>query len=485
MSTRLTTLFVIPLLAYSQSLPDKPVTFPLPSTLHWCSQHCSTWTLDKGAPFDKPHYGNQALGSIVIVERFTRESVIMHRTDYRPYPGTAVLRGQLSPDGNSIVNGTIEWTYHPCCGLGTGKFQAAWGAAINTVPGSDAERQRMLASNSAPATPVPAAASEAPSNLPSITVDASILQQRARGPIDKNLFRTLSASDPPDVVKASATYAWKTAEEMEAQNKFRDALFWYERAAAKGNMKAASEIGFLYQFGLGVAKDNSMAARWYEAATARGDMVATRRLGVLLFRGLGVKQDLGLSNQLSEHSFDMGNIDAAFGLAMLYENGTTGVARQPALAQSWYQKGFAELHKAQSLCGANKVRGLMSDEIANILTGLYNTPTATLVFSVMAGTNPASRVPSADANDHPVTAVNPTTRHGDYEAECDVDFPIDPRTWSFKVNYFPDTGDYIVRAATGAQWFQLMALRPMMKMNGVRVPIGLQNLNEFETQTHR
>jgi hypothetical protein len=50
------------------------------------------------------------------------------------------LRGQLSPDGNSIVNGTIEWTYHPCCGVGTGTYQAAWRAAINTVPGSDPER---------------------------------------------------------------------------------------------------------------------------------------------------------------------------------------------------------------------------------------------------------------------------------------------------------------------------------------------------------
>jgi hypothetical protein len=66
----------------------------------------------------------------VIVERFTRESVIMRRTDYRPYPGSAILRGQLSTDGNSIQNGTIEWTYHPCCGLGTGEFQAAWGPAI-------------------------------------------------------------------------------------------------------------------------------------------------------------------------------------------------------------------------------------------------------------------------------------------------------------------------------------------------------------------
>src|ERR1700733_4671710 len=124
-----------------------------PTVIHWCAQHCTTWTLDKGAPFDKPHYGSRALGSTVIVERFSRESVIMRRTDYRPYPGVALLAGRLSADGRSIVNGTIQWTYHPCCGLSTGRYQAAWGAGLETVPGSDVERGRRMALCSATSAP--------------------------------------------------------------------------------------------------------------------------------------------------------------------------------------------------------------------------------------------------------------------------------------------------------------------------------------------
>jgi hypothetical protein len=111
-----------------------------PSIMHWCAQHCTTLMLDNGAPFDKPHYGSVAAGSLWTVEKFTPESVIINRTDYRPYPGTAVMTGQLSGDGNSNVNGVIRWTYHPCCGLSSGQYQAAWGSAINMVPGSDAER---------------------------------------------------------------------------------------------------------------------------------------------------------------------------------------------------------------------------------------------------------------------------------------------------------------------------------------------------------
>ncbi len=136
-----------------------------PALMHWCAQHCSTWVWMDGRyvgqgtqhPERTPRCG-------VTVERFTRESVIMHRTDCTPYPGTALLTGQLSGDGNSIVNGIIRWTWHPCCGLSSGPYQAAWGSAIATVPGSDQERaavaQRQApaqtrAPNSGPPVPVP------------------------------------------------------------------------------------------------------------------------------------------------------------------------------------------------------------------------------------------------------------------------------------------------------------------------------------------
>lgn len=106
-----------------------------PSVMHWCAQHCSTLTWNNG------HYGGP--NSIWMVEKWTRESVVIRRTDYRPYPGVAVLTGRVSQQGNSIENGTIRWTYHPCCGLSTGTFKAAWGTAINTVPGSDLERAQV------------------------------------------------------------------------------------------------------------------------------------------------------------------------------------------------------------------------------------------------------------------------------------------------------------------------------------------------------
>jgi hypothetical protein len=110
----------------------------LPKVMHWCSQHCVTLIWENG------HYTNAASPGKTAwtVDSFTQGSVLMHRTDYEPYPGKAVLTGRISSQGNAILNGTIAWTYHPCCGLSSGTFNAAWGAALGTVPGSDAERDR-------------------------------------------------------------------------------------------------------------------------------------------------------------------------------------------------------------------------------------------------------------------------------------------------------------------------------------------------------
>jgi hypothetical protein len=110
----------------------------LPKVMHWCSQHCMTLIWENG------HYTNAATPgkTVLTVDSFTQGSVLMHRTDYGSYPGKAVLTGRISNQGNAIVDGTIAWTYHPCCGLSSGAFNAAWGAALDTVPGSDEDRDR-------------------------------------------------------------------------------------------------------------------------------------------------------------------------------------------------------------------------------------------------------------------------------------------------------------------------------------------------------
>jgi hypothetical protein len=124
--------------AFAQPQPGKKPA--LPPMMHLCIAGCST---GKGGTLvlENGHYADRlAPGSVFTVETFTPELVVLHLTRDDQYGGTAILKGQLSKDGNSIVNGTIQWTSHPCCGLTTGPFRAAWGNAIGTVPGNPQER---------------------------------------------------------------------------------------------------------------------------------------------------------------------------------------------------------------------------------------------------------------------------------------------------------------------------------------------------------
>jgi hypothetical protein len=123
----------------------------LPTVMHLCIAGCST---GKGGTlvFENDRYADKlAPTSVYTIETFTPEMVVIHLdrqlTKEDPYGGTAILSGQLSKDGNSIVNGTIKWTSHPCCGLTTGPFRAAWGDAMGTVPGNPSEGNVQQTSN--------------------------------------------------------------------------------------------------------------------------------------------------------------------------------------------------------------------------------------------------------------------------------------------------------------------------------------------------
>jgi hypothetical protein len=65
---------------------------------------------------------------VYTVEAFTTQAVKINRVDQNG--GIAVLTGELSPQSNSIVNGTITWT---AVGSGTFPFTMAWGTAFSSA----------------------------------------------------------------------------------------------------------------------------------------------------------------------------------------------------------------------------------------------------------------------------------------------------------------------------------------------------------------
>ena len=104
-----------------------------PPVMHWCAAHCFTWVWRQDRYCRE---GDSCQIGWMTVESFSRDSIVMRRTDDIRAQRWALLTGRVASDGSSIADGVIHWSE------GTKlSFQAVWGPALNKLPGSDAEAQ--------------------------------------------------------------------------------------------------------------------------------------------------------------------------------------------------------------------------------------------------------------------------------------------------------------------------------------------------------
>ncbi|HKC09869.1 MAG TPA: tetratricopeptide repeat protein, partial [Methylomirabilota bacterium] len=72
---------------------------------------------------------------------------------------------------------------------------------------------------------------------------------------------------------------------------YKTALQVWLEAAQRGDAKAQTYVGEIYEKGLGVPPDYAAAAQWYRRAAEQGYAPAALSLGVLYENGLGVARD--------------------------------------------------------------------------------------------------------------------------------------------------------------------------------------------------
>jgi hypothetical protein len=107
--------------------------------MHFCAVYYFTLNLENGRYVSATTVpGIPNFKSVFTVEKFTRELVMFSRTG----PGTliAFYKGQISSNGNSLIKAVSAPTRAILASGGNGTFQLAWGTALDTVPGTDAER---------------------------------------------------------------------------------------------------------------------------------------------------------------------------------------------------------------------------------------------------------------------------------------------------------------------------------------------------------
>jgi TPR repeat protein len=84
---------------------------------------------------------------------------------------------------------------------------------------------------------------------------------------------------------------YQLARALHAGHKDTDAIASYRVAADQGYAAAQSNLGLMYQNGLGVAKDDAQAVSWYRKAADQGYAAAQSSLGLMYQNGLGVARD--------------------------------------------------------------------------------------------------------------------------------------------------------------------------------------------------
>ncbi len=145
---------------------------------------------------------------------------------------------------------------------------------------------------------------------------------------------------------------------------FKQAAYWYEKAAGAGDPDAQNEVGYFYEIGLGVSSDPARAAHWFQLAASSGLLDAKVNLAVAYMWGEGVPQNQRLAGQLIREAADKGSGIGATYLGEMYYFGI-GERQDQASAEPWYEKG-AKLHNTLALYRLGVILSRPADRPRNL-----------------------------------------------------------------------------------------------------------------------
>ena len=123
----------------------------------------------------------------------------------------------------------------------------------------------------------------------------------------------------------------------------KKAVEWYRKAAKQGNADAQIHLGFMYMNGYGVPQDDKKAVEWYRKAADQKHPIAQHNLGFMYDEGRGVPKDDKKAVEWYRKAAKQGDADAQYTLGIMYENGE-GVPKDDKKALEWYRKAADQGH---------------------------------------------------------------------------------------------------------------------------------------------
>lgn len=134
---------------------------------------------------------------------------------------------------------------------------------------------------------------------------------------------------------------------------YKTVLPEFQLLASTGDRVAQAYLGVMYEFGQGVTKSNTQAAKWYRLSAEQGDAFAQVRLGIICENGLGVTKDRSEAAKWYRLAADQGNSYGQSQLAAIYLFPPDGIAQDYAEARKLFTLAASQGHPAARTLLAN------------------------------------------------------------------------------------------------------------------------------------
>lgn len=177
--------------------------------------------------------------------------------------------------------------------------------------------------------------------------EVSVPDPAPASPKPKTKIESLRDQAEKGSPQAQAELGWAYDNGIGVPRDQAEAVKWYQKAAMQDHRIAQYNLATSYCFGHGVPRDYVEAVKWYQKAADQGHMNAMNSLAARYELGEGIQKDMDKALELYRKAADLGSYSAQYNLGLCYEY-SKGVTQDWDEAARWYCKAAEQGHaKAQ------------------------------------------------------------------------------------------------------------------------------------------
>jgi TPR repeat protein len=165
------------------------------------------------------------------------------------------------------------------------------------------------------------------------------------------LYKSSARKGNADAQLKMADYS--NAPEYPTEYDPEEALRWLMLAADNGNAQAQAKVGYCFENGIGVRKDNEVALRWYLLSAKKNFAPAQVAMGNSYSTGSGVPYNLKIAFNWYEKAALLGNANGLYNAGVCYYEGI-GTEKNIIRAMKYYHQA-AEAGMAQAQYALGKM----------------------------------------------------------------------------------------------------------------------------------